>query len=168
MIEQQGSVIAVESGLASIRIGGVSGCPACDAGNGCGAGVFGRLLRRKPLVLRLTNSLDARTGQAVMVGIPERDFLRLLLKLYLIPLLAGLAGAALGHHLVALGFTHPVLRDVGALGGAVWFGGLALWVTRSETSGFVGDLRVTLLRIAPMAPAAGSCSLPGTGAGQIN
>jgi sigma-E factor negative regulatory protein RseC len=98
MIEQQGRVVAVKDGLAEIRLGGMSGCASCDAGRGCGAGVFGRLLKRKPVTLSLENTVGARLDQPVMVGIPETLFLRLVARLYLYPLLAGIAGAATGYY----------------------------------------------------------------------
>ena len=96
MIEQQGLIVAVSGGTASVRLGGKSACTACNAGKGCGAGIFGRLLKRKPVVLELKNGPGARVGQSVMVGLPETLFLRLVFKFYLFPLLAGLAGAASG------------------------------------------------------------------------
>ncbi len=98
MIEQQGLVIAVSDDLASVQLGGSSGCPACDAGRGCGAGVFGRLLQRKPVILELKNQPGAQPGQAVLVGLPEALFLSLVFGFYLFPLLAGLAGATIGHY----------------------------------------------------------------------
>jgi sigma-E factor negative regulatory protein RseC len=97
MIEQQGQVVAVSGGKASVRIGGKSGCAACDAGKGCGAGVFGRMLQRKPQVLEFQNDVNAVCGEAVVVGLPEALFLRLIARLYLFPVLAGLAGAVSGH-----------------------------------------------------------------------
>ena len=99
MIEQQGRIVAIANGRASVRLGGMSGCPSCDAGKGCGAGVFGRLLKRNPVELELENGIDAADGQAVMVGISEGIYLRLITRLYLLPLLAGLAGAAVAFYL---------------------------------------------------------------------
>ena len=158
-------MVGVETGFATIRIGAVAGCPACDAGNGCGAGVFGRLLRRRPLLLRLTNGLDVQPGQLVTVGIPEHVFLQLVLKLYLVPLLAGLAGAAIGHHLAGRGFAHPAILDTAALIGAVSLGGLALWLARFAANEPNEDRKVTLLRVDPVTFVPAGCSPPGTSYG---
>lgn len=98
MIEQQGKVVAIEGSRVRVRLGGTSACSACDAGKGCGAGVFGRLLRRKPVVMGFENQLQAARGQAVMVGLPESLFMSLVLRLYLLPVLAGIVGAAIGHY----------------------------------------------------------------------
>lgn len=90
--------MAAGDGWAQVRLGGRSGCAACDAGKGCGAGLFGRLLRRKPATLRLEDPIGVRSGQAVVVGLPESLFLRLVGRFYGLPLLGGLGGAAAGHY----------------------------------------------------------------------
>ena len=92
MIEQQGRVVDATGARVRVRLGGTTGCTACDAGRGCGAGVFGRLLRRRPVELEFDNHVGAEPGQAVMVGLPESLFLALTLRLYLLPLLAGVLG----------------------------------------------------------------------------
>ena len=98
MLEQQGRILEQVGGLATIRMGPVAGCPTCAAGKGCGAGIFGRLLQRNAVLLKLENSTDAKPGDVVIVGIPEGPFLSLVLRLYLRPLLMGLAGAVLGNY----------------------------------------------------------------------
>lgn len=96
MIAQQGRVVRIEGDDALVRIGGTSGCPACDAGNGCGAGIFGRMLRKRPVTIHTPNVIGAAVGEAVQLGIAERQFLVLVFRLYAMPILAGLLGAAFG------------------------------------------------------------------------
>jgi sigma-E factor negative regulatory protein RseC len=146
MIEQQGQVISVSGKLASVRIGGSIGCPACDSGRGCGAGIFGRLLQRKPAVLELQNTLDIRAGQAVVVGLPESLFLRFVFRLYLAPLLAGLAGAALGHYLSIRSGAGPAVVDSVSLLGAVMIALIALAWNRKHSREFPAAIAVHLLR----------------------
>ncbi len=119
MIEQQGQVHGVTGSTAQVRVGPLSGCPACDRGQGCGAGLFGRLLRRAPVIVACDNALGAKPGDAVRVGIPEQLLLRLVTRFYLIPLVGGLGGAALGHHLGLMALSRPGLIDGVALAGAV-------------------------------------------------
>jgi sigma-E factor negative regulatory protein RseC len=147
MIEQQGTVVAVSQGLAQVRVGAVAGCPACDAGKGCGAGVFGRMLQRKPVLLQFPNHMGAGTGQPVVIGISENVFLRLLLRLYLLPLLVGFAGAALGYFLASTHYTHPGLLDAATAFGAVFAGGLTLWLLRTGPQDFSRNLNPKLLRL---------------------
>lgn len=101
MIEQQGRVLKADGRMAWVRLGGTSGCSACDQGRGCGAGLFGRLLSRRPVEMQLDNTLEAVAGQAVMVGVSESLLLKLSLRLYLAPLIALLAGAVAGQLLAS-------------------------------------------------------------------
>jgi len=161
VIEQQGKVLHLQGDSANVQIGATSGCPACDAGKGCGAGVFGRLLQRKPVIVELENTIGAQAGQSVSVGIPDSVFLRLLLRLYLFPLVAGLAGAGLGHYLglsiLGLnGSAQSGLQDIFTLAGAVLAGGMALWSGRHNHSQFTGRVRIRLLRVVS-GPLAGQC-----------
>jgi sigma-E factor negative regulatory protein RseC len=148
VLEQQGQVIAAAGGRASVRLGGQSGCAACDAGRGCGAGVFGRLLRRRPVVLEFDNHVGARCGQAVLIGVSEQWFLRLAMRFYLVPLLAGLAGAAVGHHLSLMLQTGTAGRDLLALAGAGAAGAAALWWSRFRPPALPDSRVVRLLRVA--------------------
>lgn len=112
MIEQQGVVLAAGDGLARIRLGGTSGCPACDSGEGCGAGLFGRLLNRRPLELDLDDPIPTRVGQPVRVGIRNTLLLRLVWRFYGAPLLAFMLGAAVA---TSLWSERDLLAELGVL-----------------------------------------------------
>ncbi len=146
MVEQQGVVVAVEDGDAWVRVGGQSGCPACDEGRGCGAGLFGRLLQRGEARVRVANRLGVRPGQAVTLGLREADFLSLVLRLYGLPLLAGLGGA-LGAWAIAaprLG-TAGWAIDLACAAGACLVGGLVLRHVRRGLAGRFTDLSPEML-----------------------
>jgi sigma-E factor negative regulatory protein RseC len=151
MIEQQGRIIATSLTKASVLVGPSSGCPACDAGKGCGAGIFGRLIARKPITLELDNSIRASKGQAVVVGIPESVFLILLFWLYLLPLLAAMVGAALGHYLgFKMGSSH-VVQDAWTLLTALIFAVLTLLISKAYQKRQPRNERVKLMRQADSA-----------------
>ena len=146
MIEQQGKVVSAGDGIIQVRLGATSGCSACDAGKGCGAGVFGRLLQRKPVVLEFKNSLGAEEGQAVVVGLRESLFLSLVMRLYFYPLLFGLAGAVAGHWLAKQAHFEPALMDFSALFGGFVFAAWVVWRNRRRQIEFPSDSNVHLLR----------------------
>jgi sigma-E factor negative regulatory protein RseC len=102
----------------SVRIGGQTGCDACDEGKGCGAGLFGKLLRRNPVELKLANVINAREGQAVRLGISESLFLRLVLRLYGWPLIAGFAGAAIAYRIATSFGSSDGMSDLATIAGA--------------------------------------------------
>jgi sigma-E factor negative regulatory protein RseC len=147
MIEQQGRVMAVKNRQAEIRLGGTAGCARCDAGKGCGAGIFGRLLKRKPVTFSLENTIDAKQDQPVMVGIPEALFLRLVARIYLYPLLAGIVGAGFGYYFSVLAGTGPIFSDlITLLSGLA--SGIPVLIWSGRTPGeFSGSIIVHLLRV---------------------
>jgi sigma-E factor negative regulatory protein RseC len=147
MIEQQGKVIAVADGRAHVRLGGSSGCASCNAGKGCGAGLFGRLLKRAPVVLELENGVNALNGEAVMVGISEVIYLRLIFGLYLFPLIAGLAGVAAGFYLSMQLELSPAGSDATALLCGLLFGAIAVLRNRQGSREFPESFIVHLLRV---------------------
>lgn len=147
MIEQQGKVVGVTGGKACVRLGGSRGCAACDAGKGCGAGLFGRLLRNRPVDLQLDNRSNALAGQAVMVGIPETLFLRLVARMYLYPLLAGLVGAGIGHYMSLRMDLGPQGMDISALVCAVAAGAAVVIWNRKRAGEFSRTSIVHLLRV---------------------
>jgi len=147
MLEQQGRVIAVSGDFASIRLGGSRGCSACAAGKGCGAGIFARLFQRKAATLNLVNRLDVRAGQVVIVGLPESSFLFLVFRLYLFPLLAGLAGMTLGHYISAELDAQPILSDFASLFGGVAAGAVAILWNRKAEMEFPRNSDVHLLQV---------------------
>ena len=159
MIEQQGQVITSSDEFVNVRIGGASGCPACDAGKGCGAGIFGRLVGRKPTVLELSKEFEVKVGQIVIVGLPESVFLLLVMRLYLLQLLSGLAGAVIGHYIASsLGAT-SAQTDVSALLVTVLAASLAVVWNRNRSSGIPGSVATRLVRILDR-PGSDQCAGP--------
>jgi sigma-E factor negative regulatory protein RseC len=147
MIEQQGRIVAVVDGRVRIRLGGMSGCNACDEGKGCGAGVFGRMLRRHPVELELENGIGASDGQGVMVGISERVYMRLVARFYLLPLLAGLAGAAGAYYLSVFLVVSQGGADAVSLMGGIACATAAVIRNRKVSMEFPETFIVHLLRI---------------------
>ena len=145
MIEQQAQVVRVRNKQVFVRVGADSGCIACDQGKGCGAGIFGKLLNRKPVTLSFRNDCDARVGQAVMVGVSEAAFLRLVFRFYGIPLLAGLAGAAIGHQIGIVKGASAGMIDVLTLAGALIAAGFFFWKGRNADSASLDRHKVKLL-----------------------
>ena len=152
MIEQQARVISVRENFATIEVGGRSGCPTCDAGKGCGAGVFGRLLNRRPVELYLPNRIDAQQGQAVMVGLPEKLLVQAAARFYLFPLLCGMAGASVFYIVAMQMGTGEGMSDALALTGLLLGLFLAVAGLKKRPMEFPAQSAVHLLRILPAAP----------------
>jgi sigma-E factor negative regulatory protein RseC len=127
VIEQQGRVDALDGDRAWVHVGTRSGCSACDAGRGCGAGIFGRLLNRRTARVSVVNRLQLEPGAPVLIGLPERAFLTLVLRLYGWPLLTAIGAGGLAWFAVADRWAPGDWRlDALVLIAAVLAGGLAL------------------------------------------
>lgn len=148
MISQQGRVVAVNGDEVAVRIGGVSGCPACDAGKGCGAGIFGRLLRNRQTTVQVSNSIHATSGQTVQLGISERSFLALVFKLYAWPLLAGLLGAIIGFAVATRSNQQGLALDMWSLIAGLVAAGIVLNWNRRRFREFPSNAAVHLLETA--------------------
>jgi len=102
VIEQQGQVVRLRKNNVYVRVGATAGCPTCDAGKGCGGGIFARLVPKKPVTLKvniLTDSPEVAVGQQVVLGLPEVFFLSWTGLMFGLPLVVGLVAASLAQWL---------------------------------------------------------------------
>ncbi len=158
MIEQNVQVVRCQDQRVWVRLGSQTGCTACDNGNGCGAGVFAKLLQRKPVIMELArNDMDVEPGQMVTLAFSEQVYLRLVFASYGWPLLAALAGAFAGHGLGTWLQLGPGLIDASALFGGVLAGGLLMRIIKKRGS---ADTVLSALHTTAYYPSAtpGMCS----------
>jgi positive regulator of sigma E activity len=135
MIEQNVQVVRCQDERIWVRMGSQTGCTACDNGNGCAAGVFAKLLQRKPLVMELPrNDMRVESGQMVTLAIPEQVYMKLVLTTYAWPLLAALAGAFAGYELSIWLQFGPGLIDAGTLVGGLVAGGFVMRVLNNRNN----------------------------------
>jgi len=133
MIEQNVQVVRCEDERIWLRLGSQTGCTACDNGNGCGAGVFAKLLQRKPVVIELAqNGIEVEQGQMVTLAFPEHIYIKLVIASYGWPLLAALAGAYAGYGLGAWLQFGPGLVDVTTLCIGLLAGGFVLRLIKNR------------------------------------
>jgi len=147
MIEQNVQVVRCQEKRVWVRMGSQTGCTACDNGNGCGAGIFAKLLQRKPVVLELArNDMSVEPGQMVTLAFSEQVYLKLVFASYGWPLLAALAGAFAGHGLGTWLAVGPGLIDVAALSGGLLAGifVMRLIKNRKNTESVLSSLQATV------------------------
>ncbi|WJW76135.1 SoxR reducing system RseC family protein [Thiohalobacter sp. IOR34] len=129
MIEEQGTVLAVDGDFAWVETRRQSSCGSCAAKAGCGTRVLGRLMGGRPGRLRALNRGHARPGDPVVIGIPEAGLLRGSLAVYLLPLLGLIGGGLLGELLASRLFA-PAAEWPAMLGGVFGFLAGLRWVQR--------------------------------------
>jgi sigma-E factor negative regulatory protein RseC len=95
MLEETARVIEVKDGLLIAETASRSACNHCSS-DSCATSVVAKLfgVRRNRLVL--ANSLDARPGDQVVIGIPDQLLARASVTAYLLPMLFMLAVTGLG------------------------------------------------------------------------
>ena len=105
MIEEQGRVVAVESGAVWVETLRKSTCSSCSVKAGCGQGLLDQLgaSGRRGYVRALSN-LHLRVGDAVIIGVREDLLVRGSLLVYLLPLLGLFSAAVLADQ---LGLSEP-------------------------------------------------------------
>ncbi|KAA6185757.1 SoxR reducing system RseC family protein [Thiohalocapsa marina] len=150
MIEQQAIVIAQRGDSVEVEPLRQQTCGQCSAQGACGTSLLDQFLGRRPLRLTLINSIGARPGERVVVGMPEQVLLRAALSAYLVPLLALLAGGIVGGELTAWAGLPAV--EAASIGGALAGLVLAMRWLRRYSIGLAVDARwraVLLRRVDP-------------------
>lgn len=94
MIEEHAIVVSVSGETAMLEIVRKKPCGLCGKSRGCGISLWGKLFNHKS-EFRATNSIGAKAGDSVIVGVDEQALLKGSMKIYGLPLLALLVGALL-------------------------------------------------------------------------
>lgn len=119
MIEQDAIVIAVKGSQAEVEVQRQSACGGCEQSGGCSTSVLAKLFDRHGRLVPADNSIDARPGDHVVLGIEESALQIASLVAYLLPILGLLLGAMAGAMLGA----EPLSVALGLLGliaGLIW------------------------------------------------
>jgi sigma-E factor negative regulatory protein RseC len=125
MIEETGTVLTVSSGFAEVECERRSSCGSCAVNSGCGTSLLERFFRRRPGLLVVRDTIGARPGDRVIVGVREDVLLKAAAGAYLVPLSTMIAGAIGAERLG--GLFPPGWADlVSVIGGAIGLA-LGLW-----------------------------------------
>lgn len=102
MIEEIGKVVAVEPGFAWVETQVKTTCSSCVANDNCGTGLVAKAFTPKPEHLLIPTPSPLQVGQSVKIGIPEQHLLSASMWMYLVPVMALLASAAMLQNLTTL------------------------------------------------------------------
>lgn len=94
MLKERARVISVDKSSIWVEASRTQGCAKCEAGEGCGGGVLGKLVKRSTSKLEVHNEIEGlRPGDEVLIGLNEQALLKSSVMAYLIPLVGLFAGA---------------------------------------------------------------------------
>jgi sigma-E factor negative regulatory protein RseC len=126
VIEEIALVLNCDGGYADVETKPQSSCGSCSSSGVCGAGVFSKVFGNRKTVVRITNSIDAKPGDQVIIGLQESALSKVSLVFYLVPIVTMLLLALLGQE-SAIRFGYESQDLFAILGGvAGFFGGLGL------------------------------------------
>lgn len=143
MIEQQATVRRVHDGLAEVEVERRSACNGCNASAGCGTSVLAGLFGRKSLRVWLNNDIAAEPGDRVIVGLRDEAMLRMSFQVYLMPILALLAGGIIADVLF------PSSEAMTLVGAALGLGSGLLYLKESSRGRQSDSHRMIMLRKEP-------------------
>ena len=95
MIETPALVVSTDDTYAYVEPYSGGSCSSCSTTGSCGTAIFGKIFTQKPRVFRALNSIQAKAGEPVVIGLQEGVLLTSSLMVYMIPLLFIFAGAIL-------------------------------------------------------------------------
>ncbi|HEX7046931.1 MAG TPA: SoxR reducing system RseC family protein [Gammaproteobacteria bacterium] len=143
LIQERARVLRVVGATAWVQCESQAGCARCAAGEGCGAGLFAKLLRGR--LQELPVSLPASmaglaAGDQLLLGLSVTAVQSASFLLYGLPL-AGLLIGAIGGGMMFGG-------DAGALAGAITGLASGLWIARWRGARLAGsgELQAVVLR----------------------
>lgn len=89
MLEENGRVVRLESGLVWVETIKQSACSSCSAQKGCGQRLLARIGDGKRMEIQVDNPqhLEVKVNDEVTLGVGERSFLTASFLVYLLPLL---------------------------------------------------------------------------------
>ncbi len=116
MIEETGRVVEVQEGRARIETRRSAGCGQCSARGACASLGGGR-----DATVWVEDPIGTHPGESVIIAVPEGTVVRASFLVYLVPVLALVAGAVLGQ---ALSRRWGLSPDLGAA--AVGIGAMVL------------------------------------------
>lgn len=122
MIEEIGTVTAVEGDQVTVETKIKSTCGSCQAQSDCGTGAIARALTPRPETMTFNSDLPLTVGSKVRIGIPEEALLMASVWLYVIPVLTLIFSALiLSAVLPLIGMQHELWLVFGSIT-ATFFG----------------------------------------------
>ncbi len=128
IVTETAEVVAVEGDHVWVETERKAVCDACAVQKGCGSGIISRMFRKRAR-LRIDNSIGARLGERVVIGLEDSALVRASLAVYLMPLVWMLLGA-IGGQLLANALGWEQADGAAAIGGVIGLLAGFAWLRR--------------------------------------
>ncbi|MDH5483886.1 MAG: SoxR reducing system RseC family protein [Gammaproteobacteria bacterium] len=127
MIEETAIVVAVEGGDVLLQTQRRSACQSCRVKQGCGTSVLAKVVGQRSSQIRIQNTLNAKLGDEVVLGLNENALVQGSLMVYALPLVMMLVFAVIAEYWAS---TQDMNTELLAILGAVLGFVSALMITR--------------------------------------
>jgi sigma-E factor negative regulatory protein RseC len=125
MIEQQAQVTSVKGDKVWMTVKRQSGCQHCSLSEGCGTGSLGKLMGYKNTEWVFPNTMGLKSGDKVMLSIPDKSYLLSSFLIYLLPLLTFFLTAVIAEWLWQAEWLTVVFSIFGLTAGLLFSGRLS-------------------------------------------
>ena len=99
MIEENALVVAIEGDKVLLQTQRRSACQSCSVKQGCGTSVLAKVVGKRSSQILVNNTLNAKLGDQVRIGINDNALVKGSLLVYALPLIFLLVGGLLGEFL---------------------------------------------------------------------
>jgi sigma-E factor negative regulatory protein RseC len=128
MIEQHAIILSTQNDslgneIATIEVVRKTACGLCGKTRGCGNAIWGKIFAHNNTSFKARNTINARVGQHVIVGIDENALMKSALLLYIVPLVTMLIGTILMSHLYESDIAQMLGAFFGLIIGFFWVKG---------------------------------------------
>ncbi|MCG7982406.1 MAG: SoxR reducing system RseC family protein [Candidatus Thiodiazotropha lotti] len=102
MIEETAMVVRIEGEYAFVETEKRAACGSCESQGSCSTTVLAGLFKRRYNHLRVLNTVLAKPGEQVVIGLQEQALLKLSMLAYLLPLIFMILAAIAAQYLIGL------------------------------------------------------------------
>lgn len=153
MIEEIALVVGCDGEFAEVKAEQKSDCSSCGARDACGSAAVAEEMQNKgSTILRALNTIDARPGEHVVIGIEEKVLNEVSMAFYAVPLVSLILCAFLGQlfsQWTGIGSAEPLSALGGLLGLILGLLLLRRFVARTDSD---QRYQITILRRADLSP----------------
>lgn len=123
MIKETGKVVKVQDSILWVETTVTSTCSTCSAKANCGTSSIAKAFTDKSVINQVENSLNAKIGDVVEIGIPESSLVSGSFYLYLLPLIVAISFAIMTQFWLShfIPITEPHIIVMTFVGGAIGF-----------------------------------------------
>ena len=120
IIEEPGVIVSLDGNYASVAPLSHTGCQSCASSGSCGTSLLAPLFGSKKRLLVAENTINARPGDEIIIGLNRTALVVASLMVYLLPLLVLILAAVAGEALaLASGLEDgEIIAILSGLGGA--------------------------------------------------